>query len=216
MQRSSLRRRIAIFAFAFVVAGSVAIAAVPPLRLVAMHFALSRVTLLHYEIDGDAVEVEGAVNGRSVGQFTRVLDDHPNIDTVVLRNVTGSIDDEATFEIARIIRARGLATIVPEGGLVESGGVDLFIAGATRHVSDDARLGVHEWQGFTSSATDNPTGAKEHDTYVVFYTEMLGAAAGEDFYWFTIQAAPPDGMHHLTGAEIDHYGLTTDPLHRSN
>ena len=181
-------------------------AAVPPLRLVATHFVLSRVTLLHYEVDGDTAELKGAVNRRAVAQFSDLLDDHPQVDTIVLRDVTGSIDDEATFDIARLIRSRDLATLVPEDGRAESGGVDLFIAGVQRTIEPGARLGVHEWQGFTSTATNFPRDAKEHDTYRAFYTEMLGA---EDFYWFTIHAAPPDGMHYLTAEEIAQFGLVT-------
>lgn len=193
-----------------IAAAAVTIAAVPPLRLLATHWALSQITLLHYEIEGDAVVLEGAVNRRAVGQFTDVLDDHPDIDTIVLRDVTGSIDDEATFEIARIIRGRGLATVVPDGGRAESGGVDLFIAGVTRRIGHDARLGVHEWQGYTSSATEFPRDAEQHDAYLAFYTEMLGTPAGAAFYWFTLDAAPPRGMHHLTSAEIRRYDLTTE------
>ncbi len=188
------------------VATTIAIVTIPPLRLIATHAVLSRVTLLHYEVDGDAVVLEGAVNGRAVGQFSDLLEAHPEIDTIVLRNVTGSIDDEATFEIARVIRARGLATVVPEGGRAESGGVDLFIAGVERHLGEGALLGVHEWQGFTATATDFEPDAPEHQPYLAFYTEMLGSDA---FYWFTIRAAPPDGMHHLDRAEIERFGIVT-------
>ena len=180
---------------------------VPPARLMATYAVLSRVELSHFVVDGTTVTMTGAVNGRTPDAFSQLLDENPQVDTLVLAEVTGSIDDRATFEMARSIRRRGLVTVVPEDGLIESGGVDLFIAGTGRMVDDDARLGVHEWQGFTSRATDFGADHSEHDDYVEFYREMLGS---DEFYWFTISAAPPDGMHHLTEAEIEQFGLTTE------
>ncbi len=199
-------RRVLVGVAVVLLAAGLAVAVVPPVRLVATYVVLSRVTLSHFEIEDDTVVMVGAVNGRTPDQFEALLDANPAVDTLELADVTGSIDDEATFRMARIVRERGLATVVPADGRAESGGVDLFIAGVERTVGDGARLGVHEWQGFTSTATDFPRSAAEHDRYLDFYTEMLGAP---DFYWFTIEAAPPDGMHHLTPSEIDRFGITT-------
>lgn len=38
---------------------------------------------------------------------------------------------------------------------------------------------------------------------------MLG---DDEFYWFTIYAAPASGMHEMTNAEIEKFGLLTSPI----
>ena len=32
----------------------------------------------------------------------------------------------------------------------------------------------------------------------------------EAFYWFTLEAAPPEGMHWMTEEEMKKYGIYTD------
>ena len=38
---------------------------------------------------------------------------------------------------------------------------------------------------------------------------MLGS---DDFYWFTIEAAPADDIYYMTNQEIIDYGLITEPI----
>ena len=38
------------------------------------------------------------------------------------------------------------------------------------------------------------------------FEDMLGA---DDFYWFTIEAAPADGIHIMSNEEIARFGLVT-------
>ena len=52
-------------------------------------------------------------------------------------------DDGANLRLGRMIRARGIATYVPAGGSVRSGGVELFLAGARRFADPDAEFAVH-------------------------------------------------------------------------
>ncbi|MFD2579754.1 hypothetical protein ACFSTD_16705 [Novosphingobium colocasiae] len=47
----------------------------------------------------------------------------------------GTEDDLANLQLGRLIRAHAIATHVPAGGSVRSGGVELFLAG-TRRIAD--------------------------------------------------------------------------------
>ena len=47
----------------------------------------------------------------------------------------------------------------------------------------------------------------EHDLFLDLYAD-LGIPA--DFYWFTLSAAPADGMHYMSEEEILRFNLLTD------
>src|SRR3546814_6504196 len=47
--------------------------------------------------------------------------------------------------LARAIRRAGMETVVPAGGSIRSGAVELWLAGVTRRAAPDAEFGVHSW-----------------------------------------------------------------------
>src|SRR3546814_10235953 len=57
----------------------------------------------------------------------------------------GSLDEEANLALARAIRRAGMETVVPAGGSVRSGAVELWLAGTVRRAAPDAEFGVHSW-----------------------------------------------------------------------
>ena len=70
-----------------------------------------------------------------------------------MQNVQGSVDDEANIAAARLVRERGLNTLIPGSGMIASGGTDFFLAGVKRTVQPGAKIGVHSWTG-------NPNGTR--------------------------------------------------------
>lgn len=42
-----------------------------------------------------------------------------------------------------------------------------------------------------------------------YIEDMLGNDA---FYWYTVEAAPADGMHFMTHEEIEAYNMITEPI----
>lgn len=102
----------------------------------------------------------------------------------------------------------GITTIVPSGGLVASGGTDLFLAGVQRIIEPGACIGVHSWAAEDFTATDIPRTSPEHDRYLDYYNDVGIDLA---FYWFTLEAAPADDMHWMTAMEVGQYGVSTSP-----
>ena len=43
-----------------------------------------------------------------------------------------------------------------------------------------------------------------------WWTVLLVGAFG--FYWFSLQAAPSDGIHEMTPGELSRYGVLTRPI----
>lgn len=152
--------------------------------------------------------MEGTINSDTPHQLSAILEAEPQIRTIVLLRCLGSSDDEANFPMARGVRARGLNTHLTATSEIYSGCVDFFLAGNVRTMEPGARVGVHSWYDDDDEmdGVDYPRDAPDHELNRRYVEDMLGTDA---FYWFTLEAAPADGMHYMTGDEIARYGLLT-------
>jgi hypothetical protein len=155
---------------------------------------------------GREIIAVGDIDGEALDIFLDVVEDNPQVDTLVLEWIGGSVDDAANLELSRAVRALGLATLVPADGLVASGGTDLFLAGRTRILEPGACVGVHSWAGDGIEGRDLPRDAREHAPYLHYYAEM---GVAKDFYWFTLDAASAEDMHWMTATEAANFGLAT-------
>jgi len=158
-----------------------------------------------FVVVGDTAQMSGVITTRTVKDVKKLLEEYPELKTIELIFVPGSADDDANLEASRLIREAGINTHVPEGGDIASGGVDFFCAGVIRTAHEDSFIGVHSWgDGKVEDANLLPKDHPIHKIYLDFYREMN---IPDDFYWFTIQAAPADGIHNMTQDERVKYGL---------
>lgn len=166
---------------------------------------------VEFDVEGDTAAMVGTI-GADFGQ--RICDlarDEPQVQTISLIDVPGSSTEEnQTLDGGRAARALGFATVVPGDGQVESGGVDFFTSGTERTIADGGCLGVHATEiddgNGPVSAADLPRDHPEHQAYLDYFAEM---GIPTDFYWFTLEAAPPAGIHYLTPEEIVEFDLVT-------
>ena len=70
-------------------------------------------------INDTLVEMEGDMGNRVEKQFSRVLDNYPNIKLVVMQECPGSKDDESMMEAARLLRSHSINTHLAETGKIE-------------------------------------------------------------------------------------------------
>ncbi|MCJ8267922.1 MAG: hypothetical protein MJK04_00795, partial [Psychrosphaera sp.] len=142
-----------------------------------------------------------------VEQLNALTTANPQVDTLVMENVPGSLDDEANLKAAVLVREKNLNTLIPERGMVASGGTDFFLAGVERVIAPGALIGVHSWadsQG--NNGGDLPTDHSAHNLYLEFY-QSIGVSP--DFYWYTLAAAPADGIHWMTQSQMVQYNMAT-------
>lgn len=158
-----------------------------------------------FEVEDARLMMAGVITTQTPRAFRAVLAENPQIETVVLTQVFGSTDDEAMIDMGYFLRAQGLHTFIPGTGEVNSGGVDLFLAGVRRAIAPGALVGVHSWADGFGDGAAYPRDAPEHQLNRQYIADMLGSDA---FYWFTLQAAPSDGIHHMTRGEINRFGMT--------
>lgn len=162
-----------------------------------------------YTVEGDQAFMSGVIDGTTPERVQNLIDDHPEVKTIVMQQVDGSADDEANVEAARLVRKHDLNTYLLSDGEIASGGVDFFLAGNQRSIETGARLGVHSWAaGDGTTGADVPKDDPQHALYLDYYAEM-GIPA--DFYWYTLSAAPAEDIHWMTADEIERYGFVTEP-----
>jgi hypothetical protein len=159
-----------------------------------------------FDVQGSELRLGGEITTRTPANFREVLAQNPQITTVVQTYMPGSLDDEAVIAMGYLIRQRGLNTHLTARSEIYSGAVDLFLAGNRRSMQPGAVIGVHSWADGFGEGASYPRSAPEHRSNVAYARDMLGSS---DFYWFTLQAAPSDGIHEMTSAEIARFGLLT-------
>lgn len=70
----------------------------------------------------------------------------------------------------------------------------------------------HDWEdedddGVTVRGYDLP---RDHPMHVMFLDYYLDMGVPEDFYWYTLEVAPPERIHRMSDEEILVYEMATD------
>ena len=91
--------------------------------------------------------------------FEPILE-HPNVKTMEMIRVPGSIDDVSNLRASLYVRRWGLNTKINQRSIIASGGIDFFLAGKTRTVAKGAKIGVHSWGSGGKPATELPKSQK--------------------------------------------------------
>ena len=189
--------------------------AFPTLFLVIYH---NNIYTTEFRVEDNKLHMPGLINSYTQEQLKDIFGEHPEIDTIVLGQMPGSIDDGANLEEAAWVAARGVNTYLPREGSIASGAPNFFLVGKSRVVEEGAVVSVHswaEWRGIT--AQDLPRDDSAHELYIGFY-ESIGwtRAQAEDFYFFTIEKAPAEGMYAMTPQEMLATGVATKIVPATN
>jgi len=156
----------------------------------------------------DTVYMNGVIGSDTLAVMQTLFSTYPQIKTLVMQNVPGSMDDEINLLASMEIRNRGINTHIPADGMVASGGSDMFLAGVKRTIADGAKIGVHSWDdGSGKAALDYP---REHQAHVIYLDYYKAIGITTDFYWYTLEAASAENIHWMTTEEITLYRVLTD------
>lgn len=170
---------------------------------------------VNFEVRENTAYMTGVIDSSIPVLLNNLLDTYPQVDTIVMQQVNGSIDLAATYEAGRILREACLTTVVPYEGLIASGGVSLFLAGCERIIENNSKVGIHTWRSFTLDDQDNKVvtisgieldeSDEQHIKHLTYITDMN---IPEEFYWRTANT-PFDKVHYLTSEELSEYDIIT-------
>lgn len=157
----------------------------------------------------DQAFINGDLGTNTYIQMSALIQNHPEIKTLVLQEISGSINDAINMHTGRLVRSSQLTTLVPANGDVNSGGVDLFASGVERKHEQGGKLGVHSWCCVDGIAADQLS--KEHSAHgaqLTYFREMLGNELGPEFYFFTLDSSTFENVHIMTNLELEKYLIT--------
>ncbi len=156
----------------------------------------------------------GVIDNTTPTVVQNLIDNNPDVTTIVMYACPGSANDEANLQASQLIYDHGYKMYLPHQGFIASGATDMFLAGSTRIVENtpDA-VGVHSWaedENGNVTATDYPVGHIKHQPYIDYYMNIgFTQAEAEAFYYFTINSSPFTSVHWMTDAELDLYKVRT-------
>lgn len=159
--------------------------------------------------DEETVIMNGEIKSRTLQDFTNMLQGHPTIQRIHIGTVPGSNDDEINFQAGILLRQNNINTHILDNGIIASGGVDFFLAGVQRTRGENTMIGVHSWSdGDGNQATDFPVDSSEHLPNIQYYEDIgYNSQWSRAFYFFTINAAPAEGIHWMTEEEITQFEI---------
>lgn len=158
-----------------------------------------------FTVRGEYAEMKGEITSDTSQVLRRMLDENPQVRTIHMIDVPGSADDEENFRASRLINSRGIGTYLPMGSMIFSGGVDFFLAGATRRIDFPVTIGVHSWSDGERDGGDIPLTDPEHQIYFDFYQDI---GISREFYIFTLQT-PSEEFDIMTMEEINRFNFIT-------
>ena len=157
-------------------------------------------------IEGTNAKLNGTLGTKTYIQMQSLIQNNPDVKTLVLQEIDGSINDAINMHTGRLIRNAQLTTSITADSDVNSGGVDLFAAGLTREYQTGGKVGVHSWCCIDGKSAHLL--AKEHSAHgaqLTYFREMLGKELGPEFYFFTLNAATFDNIHVMKIVELTKY-----------
>lgn len=160
---------------------------------------------LQYFVHNNFAVMVGYIDSNTPSLTEKLFVEHPEVKNLIMLDVPGSVDDVANLQTAKMVYERKMNTIVPRLGMIASGGTDFFLAGHYRCIDPfNTRVGVHSWSdGEGAVATDYPVGHELHLPYIDYYVAVgIDQQLAEDFYYYTINAAPADDIHWMTSEEL--------------
>lgn len=158
-------------------------------------------TPVYFKVKGNVAYMNGVISSSTPARVLELLNNHPEVTTIEMGIVPGSIDDVSNLRASLYVHKAGLNTRLTPTSMIASGGTDFFLAGKKRTVPKGASIGVHSWGG-PVDATKLSRDDEAHKKYLHYYKTVN---IPEDFYWYTLKAAPANGMHTMTNKEILKY-----------
>ena len=160
---------------------------------------------------GGLLKAEGSIDLGAADRFNAEIAARGEyVKAVSLNSPGGSVED--ALAMSKLIREKGLNTIVATKALCASSCPLVFAGGVARTAEKDAILGVH--QVFNAgekkpSPEQAMSGAQSTTARIARHLDEMGIGSG---LWIHALETPPDRLYYLTPQEMAEFNLTTSPV----
>ncbi|MEW7280911.1 hypothetical protein ABW636_20150 [Aquimarina sp. 2201CG1-2-11] len=162
-------------------------------------------------INDTTAEMNGLISSDTPTHFDNLLKQYPNLKTINMLQCPGSEDDNANLIVSKKMHDAKIEFHLFATSAIASGAVDMYVGGIKRTREPGSKIGVHSWGAGPGEpiATSYPKGHEVHLPYINYYKSVgFTQKEAEDFYYFTIEAAPAESIHWMTDEEITKYKIT--------
>jgi len=164
-------------------------------------------------VSGGRLEATGAITPGTAERFKSEIDKRGDyVKTVVLNSPGGSVQE--ALEMARLIREKGLGTLVEKGGYCASSCPLVFAGGVTRTAEKGAFVGVHQVialpAGGAALATADDRASFDLAQKISAECQRHLVEMGVDpRVWIHAMETPPDKIFYFTSEELEQFKLVT-------
>lgn len=160
---------------------------------------------------GGVLVAEGSIDPGTASRLESEIEARGEyVQTVSLNSPGGAIDD--AMAMAKLIRARGISTQVPDGAICASSCPLFFAGGLTRTAGKNAAIGVHQFYAATQSETGPAQAMSDAQATTARISRHLAAMDVDPALWLHALDTPPKVLYYLSPEELTKYRLVTGPF----
>ncbi len=161
------------------------------------------------KFQGNKAILNGKIGMKTYAQIQNILNKHPEINTLILGEILGSVDDKINEEIGQLIKKSNLSTKLIASSKITLGGVKIFLSGNKRIITRGAKIGVNSWDNGGYKGKDLPKDHPIHQYKTPYYDLCLGDK-GTDFYFYTLKTNLTNDIIWLNEEQLNTWSIATD------
>ncbi|WP_163265212.1 hypothetical protein [Chelativorans alearense] len=162
-----------------------------------------------FAADG-TLRATGSIEPGAVGRLEEELDMRgAAVRRVSLNSPGGALDDAVAM--ARMLRARGIATVVEDGAICASSCPLVMAGGVERTVGRRALVGLHQFYIAGDTISDPARAMADAQMTTARVSRLLGRMGVDPALWLHALDTLPGALYYLSAEEMRRYRLVTSP-----
>ncbi|WP_011582564.1 MULTISPECIES: hypothetical protein [Chelativorans] len=157
---------------------------------------------------GGTLRASGAIDPGSAARLRAELDARGEyVERVSLNSPGGALDD--AIDMARMLRERGISTLVENGAICASSCPLMLAGGTTRQVEEQAAVGLHQFYTALDPAIRPAQALANAQMTTARISRHLQEMGLDPAIWLHALDTPPRALYYLTAEEMKRYKLVT-------
>jgi hypothetical protein len=158
---------------------------------------------------GGVLRATGSIDPGSAKRLEAELEERGEyVKRVSLNSPGGALDD--AIAMARLVRERGLSTMVEDGAICASSCPLLMSGGVSREAGEQAAIGLHQFYAATETAMEPAQVMADAQMTTARISRHLQDMGVDPAMWLHALDTPPRALYYLSAEEMKRYGLVAE------